>query len=399
MPSWKDKIPSAEDQKKNLLNSVAEEQSKESEESEELREDTEENRIAYKNETGGRPILKGQPTKGYGAWLSKPLSDKVETKEDEKSTPKKEKKKRVSTWKDEVSKQKDPNLKFVDDLRKDLKDYILELRSEKIEIENQLLKIGDTGFVAIVYGRPGIGKSIFCASGVLDDYSTIFLDLSNQGRRLKQFPLISKSKHLKYESFDEKKDGGEHDSSKVFEKLYAFILHVIGTYDTSTILIIDGFSQAITDLNSYLRNDILDIGPAKKGRQEDVGFGNWYWRKMRYSQLLKAIEDGADKGFRIFLTCQVKDVVEVSTINEKLRISKTGERAPNVRDEDLYAADIEIFFRNAYDLKTKQIGERQIEIMVSKVPGINEGIVLSQPKMKDFLDLVNFKNPKKLVFK
>lgn len=357
----------------------------------------------YTNETGKNPYRSGNYTKTFLLWkknqikttnLEKKIEETVEEiKENEKKTI-------TRSWKDEVTKQVDENiLKFTKDLRKDLRDFIIQIKTEEIKLVNKLKKSEEVGYICILYGRPGIGKSTFIASGVIDGYKVVFYDLTNQGRRLRQFDEIWKSENFLYEPFSEKMENGHFDPSKTFEKLCEYLVYAKNNYDPkTTILCIDGYNEVITDLNSYLRLDILAIGEPKKGRQEDVGYGNWYWRTLRYTQFLSALEDAADAGFRIFLTCQVKDVVQIKTLNGKLRVSKTGERAPNVRDEDLYTADIEAFFRDEYDPEKDKKGPREIEIKVSKVAGINENIILKTPKLKDFLDLQDFSKSKKLIF-
>jgi len=380
---------------------MAEEESTEKEESSDEFTDSEKNRMIYKKETGGRPILRGNLTSTYLAWLKRRHIEEEDIKEAIEEVKKaNDKKPKVRSWKDEIEIKVDVNLKkTIQDLRKDLRDFIISLKSEKIELENKLKDVINRGFITILYGRPGIGKSVFCASGVLDNFTVVFLDLTNQGRRLKQFPKISESEKLIYEQFHEKREDGSFDASKSFEKLDIYLLHVIYSYDPkSTIIVLDGFSEVIHDLNSYLRQDILKVGEPKRGRQEDIGYGDWYWRNLRYRRLLKNLESGADRGFRIFLTCEVINVVDIQNIGGKMVIKTTRIRAPKARDEDLYAADIEAFFRPMYDIKTDIEGDREIEIKVSKVPGIIEGTVLEKPKMIDFINLQDADTPKDLDF-
>jgi hypothetical protein len=353
----------------------------------------------YKKETGKRTIFKGKPTVAYAKWLKDlgKIQMDASKKENEKES---EKKPKPRTWKDDVESKLDENLeKSLEGLREDLKTYIRSLKSTREELENKLKNLDDVGYIVLLYGVPGIGKSTFCASGVLDEYTVIFFDITNQGRRLKQFPEISDNPNFLYEEFNEKDENGSFDASKSFEKLDTYIpRHLLGRDPKDTILIIDGYGKVIKQLNSYLRRDILEIGDPKSGRQSDVGYGNWYWRTLRYMRILENLSGAANKGFKIFLTAGVKEVTEIKTIEGKLSIKTTGERAPDVRNEDLYAGDIEAFFRQSYDPETDKTGEREIEIKSSKVPGIIAGMTITKPKMKTFIDLQQVKNSKKLEF-
>jgi len=318
---------------------------------------------------------------------TKQNTTRSETKKESEEKKSPESKKPI--WKDEIENPIDENINaFVKDLRTDLKDYIIKLKSEKIELENKLIKSEEKGYIVILYGIPGIGKSTFCASGVLDGFDIVFLDITNQGRRLEQYKEILESPLFLYEPINEIDNEGNSDLSKNFEKLSHYVVHSTKNRDPKkTIIIIDGWSKAIVQLNSYLRKDILKIGDPKHGLQSDVAAGDWYWRTLRYTQLLFNLESAANRGFKIFLTAEVHDVVKFSTDEKgKLKVYKTGIRAPNVRDDDLYTGDVEAFFRNSYDPIKDIVGPREIEIVTSKVPGFVSGTIFTMPKMKTFIE-------------
>jgi len=354
----------------------------------------------------GIAFRKGKPTKQFTSWLNdqnKINSNKIgEKKPEEKTktttiTPKKK------TWKDEIEKKSRGDDKSfqstLKDLREDLADYIISLKEDKKELRNKLKESKKSGFIVLLYGIPGIGKSVFCASGVIDNYLTVFLDITNQGRRLKQFKEIYKSDLFHYEPFFERTEDGNPDSSKIFEKIDSYVAHALKNYNPeTTVVIIDGFSSIINKLNAYLRIDILKIGDPKRGRQTDISYGDWYWRKFRYNRLLSNLEAAANEGFKIFLTAEVVNVVDVSTVKGKLKITKTGERAPKASDMDLFAVDVEGYFRNNYDPETDKIGPRELEIKSSKIPGIIEGTVLVRPDMKTFIELSEKTSTRKLNF-
>jgi len=195
------------------------------------------------------------------------------------------------------------------------------------------------GIKMAVIGREKVGKSIFSASASLVEkwtdsvvgpkippgVVTSIIDTENAASWLPRFYKKQfKAKKVRVCPVYVENDEKEVDPCKSFELFWDTLVELADEKEGT--IVIDSLSDVYSWVNSYLRLEVLKLGPKKTGFQADVRPSDWYWRNDKWESLMKLIRR---VHCNVIVTAKVKEVWDVlPTDTGKQRLQKTGAYAP-----------------------------------------------------------------------